>query len=159
MGRKWIQIQEFVVAEILLVLPIAQVCSLFPNLPPTFSYARQSFFNFDPNATTFIIPAEVYPSLVRGSAHGFSVAIGKLSAILSALLSNHLSVATVIRLANVLWTFFACNILGALIMWFLIPETKGRDVDVSDFWSGRRLLARRCRTMNDSFYKAKLAFL
>lgn len=32
-----------------------------------------------------------------------------------------------------LWIFFACNILGALSTWFLIPETKGRDADVVDF--------------------------
>jgi len=39
----------------------------------------------------------------------------------------------VIGLANVLWIFFACNILGATSTWFLIPETKGRDADVIDF--------------------------
>jgi hypothetical protein len=33
----------------------------------------------------------------------------------------------------VLWIFFACNILGAISTWFLIPETKGRDADVVDF--------------------------
>ena len=32
-----------------------------------------------------------------------------------------------------LWIFFACNMLGALSTWFLIPETKGRDADVVDF--------------------------
>jgi hypothetical protein len=99
----------------------------------SFSDKIKFFFNFGPNATTFIIPAEVYPSRVRGFAHGFSAAVGKLGAILSALLFNYLSGSTVIGLANVLWIFFACNVLGALSTWFLIPETKGRDVDVVDF--------------------------
>src|SRR5437764_4487208 len=43
----------------------------------------QFFFNFGPNATTSIIPAEVFPSRVRGLGHGVSAAVGKLGAILS----------------------------------------------------------------------------
>jgi PHS family inorganic phosphate transporter-like MFS transporter len=75
----------------------------------------------------------VYPSRVRGFAHGLSAAVGKLGAILSALLFNYLSGSKVIGLANVLWIFFACNLLGSVITWFLIPETKGRDADIVDF--------------------------
>jgi len=36
-------------------------------------------------------------------------------------------------LANVLWIFFVCNILGAIITYFMIPETKLRDADVTDY--------------------------
>lgn len=36
-------------------------------------------------------------------------------------------------LKNVLWIFFVCCILGAVVTWFLIPETKGRDADVTDY--------------------------
>lgn len=56
-----------------------------------------------------------------------------MGAILSALLFNFLSGPSVIGLANVLWIFFACNILGAISTFFLIPETKGLDADVLDF--------------------------
>lgn len=70
---------------------------------------------------------------MRGFAHGLSAAIGKLGAILSALLFNWLAGDKVIGLANVLWIFFACNILGSISTWFLIPETKGRDADIIDF--------------------------
>lgn len=90
------------------------------------------FFTFGPNATTFIIPAGVFPSRVRGSAHGFSAACGKMGAILSALLFNYLS-SNVIGLPNVLWIFFACNLLGAVATYFLIPETKDRDSDLVDY--------------------------
>jgi PHS family inorganic phosphate transporter-like MFS transporter len=90
------------------------------------------FFNFGPNATTFIIPAEVFPSRVRASAHGLSAATGKMGAILAALLFNFLS-SNVIGLANVLWIFFACNILGAIVTVLLLPETKGRDADLIDW--------------------------
>jgi MFS transporter, PHS family, inorganic phosphate transporter len=89
------------------------------------------FFNFGPNATTFIIPAEVFPSRIRASAHGLSAATGKMGAILAALLFNFLS-SNVIGLPNVLWIFFACNVLAAIVTVFLLPETKGRDADLVD---------------------------
>ena len=66
----------------------------------------QFFFNFGANATTFIIPAEVFPSRVRGFAHGFSAATGKLGAILSALLFNYLSSPKLWGLPGVMWVFF-----------------------------------------------------
>lgn len=87
----------------------------------------------------------MFPSRVRGFAHGFSAATGKFGAILSALLFNYLSGPKFIGLANVLWIFFACNVLGAISTWFLIPETKGRDADVIDFqeWQEARDLKKR----------------
>lgn len=41
------------------------------------------FNNFGPNATTFIIPGEVFPTSVRSTSHGISAASGKLGAIIS----------------------------------------------------------------------------
>ncbi|PMD45618.1 MFS general substrate transporter [Hyaloscypha variabilis F] len=133
MGRKWIQIQGFLVCALMFAILAGGYTKLSTGGKFACFAIAQFFFNFGPNATTFIIPAEVYPSRVRGFAHGFSAAVGKLGAILSALLFNYLSGSTVIGLANVLWIFFACNMLGALSTWFLIPETKGRDADVVDF--------------------------
>jgi len=107
-----------------------------PHIPPQHIPAnsiRQFFFNFGANPTTFIIPAEAFPTRVRGFAHGVSAATGKVGAILSALLFNYLSGPELLGLANVLWIFFVCCILGAAITWFLIPETKGRDADVTDY--------------------------
>lgn len=93
----------------------------------------QLFFNFGPNATTFIVPGEVFPSRVRGFAHGVSAATGKVGAILSGVLFNYLSGPTEIGIANVLWIFFACSILGAIMTFFFVPESKGVDADVIDF--------------------------
>lgn len=94
---------------------------------------HQFFFNFGPNATTFIVPAEAFPSRVRGFAHGVSAATGKLGAILAALLFNYLSQDSQIGLRNVLWIFFACCILGAGLTWWLVPETRWKDADASDY--------------------------
>jgi PHS family inorganic phosphate transporter-like MFS transporter len=47
------------------------------------------FANFGPNATTFVVPAEAFPTKVRATAHGISAASGKLGAVLgSTLLLN-----------------------------------------------------------------------
>jgi len=49
----------------------------------------QLSFNFGANATTFILPAEVYPTRVRGTAHGLSAACGKCGAVSICSLSAH----------------------------------------------------------------------
>lgn len=41
------------------------------------------FFNFGPNTTTFIIPAEFFPTRYRSTAHGIATASGKLGAIVA----------------------------------------------------------------------------
>jgi nitrate/nitrite transporter NarK len=46
-------------------------------------YAFTFFFaNFGPNATTFIVPAEIYPARLRATCHGISAAAGKVGAII-----------------------------------------------------------------------------
>jgi len=133
LGRRWIQIQGFLIVALMFAVIAGDYDHLGTGGKFVCFAIAQFFFNFGPNATTFIIPAEVFPSRVRGLAHGTSAAVGKLGAILSALLFNYLSGDNIIGLANVMWIFFACNILGAIITFFLIPETKGKDADVVDF--------------------------
>ena len=155
LGRKWIQIQGFLVVALMFAiiagdyeymgtggkfvcLAIAQVPrppspTSLPDLVLANVSSPQFFFNFGPNTTTFIIPAEVFPTRVRGFGHGVSAAAGKVGAILSTLLFNYLSGPTVIGFSNVLWIFFVCSILGALSTYFLIPETKWKDADVLDY--------------------------
>lgn len=109
----------------------------------TKAYLQQFFFNFGPNTTTFIVPAEVFPSRVRGFGHGVSAATGKLGAILSSLLFNYLSTSW--GLPNVLWIYFACQFLGAIVTWFTIPETRWKDADVTDYeeWFEANVTVRR----------------
>jgi PHS family inorganic phosphate transporter-like MFS transporter len=70
---------------------------------------------------------------VGGFAHGLSAAVREFGAVFSTLLSNWLTTPMVIGLANVSWIFFACNFMGAISTYFLIPKTKNRDADVIDF--------------------------
>ena len=160
LGRRWIQIQGFIVCALMFAiiaggyhsigtggkfvcLAIAQVSALSITVLELLK-TPQFFFNFGPNSTTFIIPAEVFPTRVRGFGHGVSAAAGKIGAILSTLLFNYLSQPEQIGLANVLWIYFACNLLGAGLTWWLIPETKMEDADVKDYneWFERHVLQR-----------------
>ncbi|PYH98178.1 inorganic phosphate transporter [Aspergillus ellipticus CBS 707.79] len=43
----------------------------------------QIFFNFGPNATTYIIPAELFPTRFRATCHGITAASGKLGSIIA----------------------------------------------------------------------------
>ncbi|CAG7894542.1 unnamed protein product [Brassica rapa] len=44
-------------------------------------YSLTFFFcNFGPNATTFIVPAEIFPARLRSTCHGISAASGKAGA-------------------------------------------------------------------------------
>ncbi|KAF3575607.1 hypothetical protein DY000_02035385 [Brassica cretica] len=49
------------------------------------TYSLTFFFaNFGPNATTFIVPAEIFPARFRSTCHGISAASGKVGAIVGA---------------------------------------------------------------------------
>ncbi|KAL6717297.1 hypothetical protein ACLMJK_005212 [Lecanora helva] len=133
LGRRWIQIQGFLVCALMFGI-IAGDYNGLGTAPKFVCFTiAQLFFNFGPNATTFIVPGEVFPSRVRGFAHGVSAATGKLGAILSGVLFNYLSSPGHIGVANVIWIFFACNILGAIMTFLFVPETKGVDADAKDF--------------------------
>ncbi|CAK4700206.1 unnamed protein product [Aphanomyces euteiches] len=86
-GRKPIQYMGFTLLTILfLVMAIwlDQFKTDYRNLFVVLYSLAQFFFNFGPNATTFIIPAEVFPMAVRSTGHGISAASGKAGAIIAA---------------------------------------------------------------------------
>jgi ABC-type sugar transport system permease subunit len=48
-------------------------------------YALGYFFTeCGPNVTTFVYPAEIFPTMVRSSAHGIAAALSKLGAFIGA---------------------------------------------------------------------------
>ncbi|KAJ7063968.1 major facilitator superfamily domain-containing protein [Mycena amicta] len=127
LGRKWIQIQGFLMAALFLAILAAKFHTLSkPGFIVCFTFL-QFFFNFGANTTTYCYPAEVFPTRFRASAHGLSAATGKVGAIISALAFNELSQK--IGTDKVLWIFFACCIAGAGVT-LLLPEVRGRDPDL-----------------------------
>ncbi|BFZ61366.1 hypothetical protein YB2330_002431 [Saitoella coloradoensis] len=130
LGRRWIQVQGFLLCALFFAILAGTWNSLSTGGHVALFALAQFFFNFGANATTFIIPAEVFPSRVKGFAHGLSAACGKVGAVFAALVFNYLQGK--IGIPKILWIFFACMVLGAAFT-FLIPETKERDADLVDY--------------------------
>ncbi len=142
LGRKPIQIMGFLMNALFLGILGGTFHWLKKQTGPFFVVFvfLQLFFNFGANATTFIVPAEVFPTRVKAGAHGFSAACGKCGAILASLLFS--SVQTSINSASpsnpdrgtevVFWIFFGISILGAIVTFIFVPETKGLDADLKD---------------------------
>ncbi len=84
-GRKKLQYIGFVMMA-LCYATIAIIPSIRNHLPVFICIFGISFFfvNFGPNTTTFLIPAEIYPTSIRARAHGISAAIGKVGAFIGA---------------------------------------------------------------------------
>ncbi|KAJ6541459.1 major facilitator superfamily domain-containing protein [Mycena capillaripes] len=127
LGRKWIQIQGFILAGVFLAILAGKFHTLSKvGFIVCFSFL-QFFFNFGANTTTYCYPAEVFPTRFRASAHGLSSAAGKAGAIISALAFNTLS--NKIGTDKVLWIFVGCCFAGAFFT-LLLPEVRRRDPDV-----------------------------
>ncbi|KAF1986098.1 phosphate transporter HvPT2 [Aulographum hederae CBS 113979] len=125
-GRKWMMIIGFMMDFIFFVIPTfhyeyytsAEHIHEFQTM-----YFLSSFFNqFGPNSVTFIAAAEVFPTPVRATAHGFSAAAGKLGALVAAVLYNYIDNQT--KFLVVTWFGLA----GAVATWLFLPDTTGLDL-------------------------------
>lgn len=86
-------------------------------------YFLSSFFNqFGPNAVSFLVAAEVYPTPIRATAHGFSAACGKLGALTAAVLYNYIDTQT--KFYVVPWF----GLMGMLVTLLFLPDTTGLDL-------------------------------
>ena len=96
-GRKRMQIIGFLMDFILFVIPAFHYAYYKePMHIHSFQtmYFLSSFFNqFGPNAVTFLVAAEVFPTPIRATAHGFSAACGKLGALFASVLYNYITVS------------------------------------------------------------------
>jgi PHS family inorganic phosphate transporter-like MFS transporter len=81
----------------------------------------QLVLNAGPNSTTFLLPAELFPTRVRGTAHGLAAASGKAGATLTAFAFG--LVTDAINIQGVLGLFAGIMALAALCT-LLVPETR-----------------------------------
>ncbi|CAO2190247.1 unnamed protein product [Urochloa humidicola] len=97
------------------------------------------FANFGPNATTFIVPAEIFPARLRSTCHGISAAAGKAGAIVGSFGFLYLAQSRDpartdhgyppgIGVRDALFLLAGCNLLG-LLFTFLVPESKGKSLE------------------------------
>lgn len=129
-GRRKIQILGFFASASLFFIMGCNFGGLKNEYSPFFIMIftlNNFFFNFGPNVTTFIIPAEVFPTEFRARCHGISAAFGKLGAILaqfgfSILRNNRIGMGGVM---NILGGFMLAG--GAVS--FAIKEMKGKELN------------------------------
>lgn len=92
----------------------------------------QLSFNAGANSTTFVVPAEAFPTRIRATAHGFCAAMGKLGSIVSSLGFSVLANDERFGHIGIFWIFFGVSLLGLGVTVFFVPETKGFDADAKD---------------------------
>ncbi|KAF7144844.1 hypothetical protein RHSIM_Rhsim04G0183500 [Rhododendron simsii] len=85
-GRFTIQLQGFFFMTVFMfALGIPFHHWTLHKVPFIIMYSLTFFFsNFGPNATTFVVPAEIFPARLRSTCHGISAAAGKAGAIVGA---------------------------------------------------------------------------
>merc|ERR1711915_451624 len=86
------------------------------------------FSNFGPNATTFVIPATSYPTLIRSTCHGLSAASGKLGAIVGAAAFAPLEEAFGLRIVLFLCGIVCC--IGAATTHIFTPLSVDDNVNL-----------------------------
>jgi hypothetical protein len=125
-GRKKMMIVGFMLDFVLFVVPCFHYkYYTSPEHAHEFQvmYFLSSFFNqFGPNSVTFIVAAEVFPTPVRATAHGFSAAIGKAGALTAAILYNYIS--NQVKFYVVCWF----GLIGAFLTLVFLPDTTGLDL-------------------------------
>lgn len=85
------------------------------------------FMNAGPNATTYALPAEVYPSESRSTGHGFAAGFAKLGAALGTFFFPILLASA--GKAVLLGVCAAISLLALAVTWAFRIETKGRALD------------------------------
>jgi nitrate/nitrite transporter NarK len=83
--------------------------------------------NLGPNATTYLLAGEVFPTRIRGLGAGFAAASGKVGAVLTAFLFPTLLKAW--GTERLLMVLVFTSLLGAVVTWLYRIETKGLDLE------------------------------
>ena len=83
--------------------------------------------NMGPNPITFLLPAEVFPTHLRATGHGFAAACGKVGAALGGFMIPFLRAE--IGLSQTVFIIAVTCIAGFLITAFLGYEMKGKSLD------------------------------
>ena len=127
-GRRRIQWQGFAVmaAAFALIWLIPGGATSVAIFLPLFAISY-FFTEFGPNVTTFVYPAEVFPTSIRGTADGISAGMGKFGGFLGALLVPHLLQS--VGISGVMGIMAAVSIVGVLLTIVALPEPRGRSLE------------------------------
>ncbi|KAF9945389.1 Inorganic phosphate transporter pho84 [Mortierella alpina] len=133
LGRIKIQVIGFVMSCILFCV-LGFAYNPIRNISPVlfvFLFAATQFFqNFGPNATTFIIPGEVFPTRFRSTGHGISAGMGKLGAIVAQIgFSSMKDRGGKNAFIPQLLQIFALFMFIGLLFTYFVPETMGKTLE------------------------------
>lgn len=100
-----------------------------------------------PNGTTYILPAELFPTRYRASCHGISAAAGKLGSILVQVFSAYYQFGSssldekgTKRYGTILIVFSVAMVLGAIVTHFWTPnvqDARGKSKSLEELAGGR----------------------
>ncbi|MEM8644062.1 MAG: MFS transporter [Pseudomonadota bacterium] len=131
-GRIKLQVVGFIGCAVGLF--IAAQSAFFADNDPlklVFIFAGFMLFNFmtnlGPNAQTYLIAGEVFPTKVRAKGAGFAASFAKIGACTTALLFPILLFE--IGTQTLLYILVCTSLLGALVTWLARIETKGVKLD------------------------------
>ena len=127
-GRKRIQLLGFAMmaASFIAIALLGDAKSII--VPFVALYCLNYFFTeFGPNTTTFVLPAEIFPTKVRTTSHGISATVGKLGAAVGTFSFPLLQAK--FGLPGPMWIAGASCIVGLAITWSLLPEPNGLDLE------------------------------
>lgn len=87
--------------------------------------------NMGPNAQTYLIAGEVFPTRIRGKGAGFAASFAKIGAVSTAFLFPILlhEIGTQI----LLYILVGTSLLGAVVTWAFRIETKGKSLEAVEF--------------------------
>lgn len=127
-GRKPIQLMGFTLLTVLFCIIGFAFHRLSSSALLALYVLCQFFFNFGPNATTFLIPGEIFPTRYRSTSHGISAASGKVGAIIAQELIGPLrtrgaSKTNASPWLNHVMQIFAAFMFAGIFTTLLIPET------------------------------------
>lgn len=121
-GRKVIQASGFLVMGLVFILMAFSKPSfivLFPLFLVVFA-----FMEGGPGQTTYIYAAEVFPTQIRATGHGFATAVSRLGALLGIFVFP-IMIAS-IGLSSGLLLFGACALIGFVLTVWIAPETNNQ---------------------------------
>ena len=129
-GRIWLQVLGFVgCAAGLLIASFAD--GFTGATQTTVIFIGFMLFNFmtnlGPNAQTYLLAGEVFPTAIRGTGAGFAAAFGKVGAVATAFLFPILLAG--IGTTALLYILVATSMLGAVVTWMFRIETNGVNLE------------------------------
>lgn len=110
----------------------------------------QLVFNFGPNTTTYMIPAQVFPTRYRATCHGLSAGAGKLGSILVQIFAAFYATGSATpgadstkRYGIVLIVFSFIMIIGAVVTHYTVPDVQEKGHGL------RRNLGQKMKTLEE----------